>query len=108
MSTRQMKSALTDQLRVLMAPEIARQPKEIVIPEVVRLVFDHHDELGVVILPRSRDDHAHHMRKYEMTARLHTLYAQYTCRDVSIGDVVTDLLSIATEYKIEIFMPCEA
>ena len=108
MNARLNKDVLAEGVRNLIAPEILRQTKEIVIPEVVRLVFDHHHELGISILPLSRDDHAHHLRKQEVTAQLHSIYALYTCRDVSVRDVVTDLLEVIRVCRLEVIVLCEA
>lgn len=106
MSELPMKMALAEGVRKLIAPEIARQTKEIVIPEVVRLVFDHHHELGISILPVSQNASDHRTRKETVTARLCTIYALYECRDASVRDIVTDLIAVAQECALKIVILC--
>lgn len=108
MSDLYMKMMLAEAIRKMIAPEIMCQGKEIYIPEIVRLVFDHKHELGITILPSPQDDHDHYMRKSAITDHLRKTYAQYEHQDALIRDIMTDLIAIAREFKLEIVVLCEA
>lgn len=104
MGTLSMKDTMTLGVRRIIAHGIIDQQKYILISEVVRIVFDHQDSLGINIFPPVTDPQEQHDRKYNITKTLNNLYDQYCGQDASLRDIVTDLLSKARQQGLTILV----
>ena len=98
------KRAVTERIYQQIAPEIARQEKHVVIPEVVRMLLDDHHKLGIVVLPQPKDDNDLYQRKHDICNELDRLYAEYTSSFASIGDIMTDLVDMIEKRNLCIVM----
>lgn len=90
------------QVEMILAQQIASQSKYVVIPEVVRIVFDETSRVGVNVFPPAKDDQEHHDRKYGLTKRLYDLYEQHVGRYAAVRCIVNDLLDEARQQGLTI------
>lgn len=91
------------QVELVLARQIASQPKYIVISEVVRIVFDEASRVGVNVFPPAKDDQEHHDRKYDLTKILCDLYARFDIgQRVTVRSIVNNLLYEASQQGLTI------
>lgn len=102
MKTPDIKEAVASEVAMYIAPEIVRQQKYVLIPEVVRIVFDHQGKLGINIFPLVKDHQEQHDRKYNFTKMLCALYGRYDNPFASVHDIVTDLMAEAGQQGLTI------